>query len=120
MSFQLTGKIKSIGEVEVKSEKFRLRNFVVTMEDEKYPQHIQMQLSNDKCEVLNSFNIGDSVNVSFNLRGREWASPQGEVKYFNSVEAWKIDSISAPAPNQNSPTNHSEMPVDMGHDDLPF
>ena len=32
------------------------------------------------------------VNVEFSVRGREWKSPSGEIKYFNSLDAWTIES----------------------------
>lgn len=90
--FKLSGTIKMIGEKKEVSEKFSKREFVVTInETDKYPQDIIMQLTNSKCDELNSFMEGQSVDVSFNLRGREWTSPQGEVKYFNTIEAWRIE-----------------------------
>jgi len=101
--FKLSGTIKMIGEKKEVSEKFSKREFVVTInETDKYPQDIIMQLTNAKCDELNSFMEGQSVDVSFNLRGREWTSPQGEVKYFNTIEAWRIElqggDAVAPAP----------------------
>jgi hypothetical protein len=90
--FKLSGTIKVIGEKKDVSDKFSKREFVVTInESDKYPQDIMMQLTNAKCDELNSFMEGQSVDVSFNLRGREWTSPQGEVKYFNTIEAWRIE-----------------------------
>lgn len=124
-SFQLTGKIKTIGAIEQKSDKFRVRTFVLTIDgDTNYPQHIQLQASNDKCDLLNSFTNGSEVSVSFNLRGREWVSPQGEVKVFNSLEAWKIEALSSEnsmQENQASITPQNQIPVNIdGGDDLPF
>lgn len=122
MSYQLTGKIKSIGETKQVSDSFKVRDFVVTIEDGKYPQVIQLQTSNDKCDSLNAFTTGSDVTVSFNLRGREWTNPQGEVKIFNTIDAWKIDgatagTVSAPAQSQ---TPASQTPVPQNGDDLPF
>ena len=124
MSYQLIGRIKVLGETEQKSEKFRVRTFVVTVEDTQYPQDILFQATNDKCDLLNTFAIGANVTVHFNLRGREWTSPQGEVKYFNSLDAWKIEdaSVSANVPPQ-VPANQQPVSVNpetQGDDDLPF
>ena len=77
--------------------------------------------------MLDSINIGDEITVNFDLRGREWKSPQGEIKYFNSLEAWKIESKNqnAQAANNsvpvmdNSVPSIEDMPVDA-KDDLPF
>jgi hypothetical protein len=42
------------------------------------------------CKSPNKWKVGDEVEVGINLRGREWTSPQGEVKYFNTIQGWKI------------------------------
>ena len=70
---------------------FLAREFVVTDTTSMYPQDILFQATQDKCTLLDQFQANDNVEVSFNLRGREWTSPQGEVKYFNTIEAWRIE-----------------------------
>jgi hypothetical protein len=88
---EIKGTIKAIKATEVVSEKFSKRELVVTTE-EQYPQHIAIQFTQEKCDLLNKFSIGQSVEVGINLRGREWTSPQGEVKYFNTIEGWRVSS----------------------------
>jgi ribosomal 30S subunit maturation factor RimM len=100
--YTLKGEVKVISETRQVSEKFKLREFVITTEGD-YPQVIQFQASQDKGDLLDSFNPGDQVEVSFNLRGREWTNPQGEVKVFNTLDAWKIDLLSAPNTTSNDP-----------------
>ena len=88
---EVIGKIKVIGEVqEFGSQAFKKRELVVVTEDQ-YPQMIMIEFNQDKTDLLNNFEIGTDVKVSINLRGREWINPQGEAKYFNSVQAWKIE-----------------------------
>lgn len=119
--FKMTGIIKHIGDTVQVSEKFQKREFVVTElsdKDPKYDQHISFQATQDKCDMLSSFGNGQSVTVSFNLRGREWTSPQGEVKYFNTLEAWRVepsDEGSAPAPVAAAPAAALQ-----DDEDLPF
>ena len=103
----IRGTIKVINDTMVVSEKFKKRDFVVTTE-EQYPQDILIQMTQDKCDVLNSYNVGDSVDVSINIRGREWTSPSGEVKYFNTIEGWRIEKLTAPAPQ--APTPQEDLP----------
>ena len=79
------GKIKVLNETQNVTASFKKRELVVTT-DEQYPQHIQIEFAQDKCDVLNGYKVGDSVDVSINLRGREWTNPQGEVKYFNQIQ----------------------------------
>ena len=89
---EVKGKLIVKGQTIVVSEKFSKRCFVVETSD-TYPQVIEMQLSQDKCALLDSINVGDEINVSVNLRGRSWTNPQGETKYFNTLEAWRIDKL---------------------------
>jgi ribosomal 30S subunit maturation factor RimM len=100
--YTLKGEVKVISETRQVSEKFKLREFVITTEGD-YPQVIQFQASQDKGDLLDNFKPGDQVEVSFNLRGREWTNPQGEVKVFNTLDAWKIDLLSAPNTTSNDP-----------------
>jgi hypothetical protein len=94
MSYKLTGVIKVLNPTVQVNEKFAKREFVVTDNSTQYPQDISFQATQDKCAMLDSFQVGQQVEVSFNLRGREWANPtSGEVKYFNSLEAWKIEAV---------------------------
>jgi single-strand DNA-binding protein len=93
---QVKGKIVAIMPTQVLSEKFSKREFVVETPDQ-YPQQILFQLTQDKCTLLDSLKVGQEVDVHLNIRGRSWQNPQGETKYFNTLEAWKIDVLGATA-----------------------
>ena len=85
------GIIKKISETVQISDRFRKREFVLEYSSNPdYPQPIQFELVQDRCEFLDEFKEGQGVEVHFDLRGREWTSPQGQVKYFNSLQAWKL------------------------------
>jgi hypothetical protein len=88
---EVKGKVKVVNPEVAVSASFRKRELVVTTE-EQYPQFISIEFSQDKCDLLNGLNIGDSVTVGINLRGREWVSPSGETKYFNQINGWKIEN----------------------------
>ncbi|TXI86664.1 MAG: DUF3127 domain-containing protein [Crocinitomicaceae bacterium] len=129
--FKLQGTVKVLHPTVQVSEKFSKREFVVTESSGMYPQDILFQLTQDKCALLDGYNVNDGVEVSFNLRGREWTSPQGEVKYFNSLEAWRIDRLgtantgmpaSGPSAMNLAPVTaaSAEMTVEKEDDDLPF
>ena len=122
----ITGKIKLINETkEYGSNGFRKRELVVTTE-EQYPQDLLVEFIQDKCDILNSYNVGDSVKVDINLRGREWQSPQGEIKYFNSIQGWRIEKLSLESNPNIPPVPPAEAfePAndvnDNEPDDLPF
>jgi hypothetical protein len=93
---QVAGKIVAIMPTQVVSEKFSKREFVIETPDQ-YPQQILFQLTQDKCSLLDSLKVGQEVDVHLNIRGRSWQNPQGETKYFNTLEAWKIDVLGATA-----------------------
>ena len=128
---EVTGIIKVKFDTNVVSERFKKRDFVLTVEPgSPYPQHVSFQLVQDKVSMLDNFNVGDEVKVLFNLKGREWTSPQGEVKYFNTIDAWRMEKIGAgqsqsqPAANQNSGNKENNNPPvftsTSADDDLPF
>jgi len=96
MGLEATGKLHAIHEAQQVTERFRKREFVVELSDNpRYPQYVQFQLTGDRCESIDGLNVGDEVRIEFSLRGREWKSPQGQVKYFNSLDVWTIDRIGA-------------------------
>ena len=129
--YKFQGKIKVINDTQEISEKFKKREFVVTDTSSMYPQDVMFQSVQDKCAILDEFSVEDEVEVSFNLRGREWTSPDGVVKYFNTLDAWRIEkmgqsnSIPASGPsdmNLNTETTAAatdDSNTDKG-DDLPF
>ncbi len=124
---EVQGRIKMIGDTQTfGSNGFRKREVVVTTE-EQYPQHILVEFVQDKTDLLNNYQVGQQVKVSINLRGREWVNPQGETKYFNSVQGWRIEALQAAASGENMPpvppADAFEPAGDLkeeDHDDLPF
>ena len=116
---EITGTLKVKNAEQKVSEKFRKREFVITDNSSQYPQFIAFQLTQDRCSLLDSYNVGDEIKVQFNLRGREWTSPQGEVKYFNSLEAWRLEGISKGSMQDAPPITENEL-LTPAKDDLPF
>ena len=129
---EIKGKIKKISETVQISDRFRKREFVLEYSNNPdYPQPIQFELVQDRCELLDSFHEGQEVEVHFDLRGREWTSPQGQVKYFNSLQAWKLvtEQEEAKPPSQDLQNSGKSEPVQQekpgwldsdAADDLPF
>jgi len=112
MSLQLTGTIKLIGEKQVFDSGFQKVEFVITTNDEKYPQDVKFEIVQDKVDDFIKYNkVGASVDVSFNVRGNEY---QG--KYYVSLSAWKVfkSEANAPATDIGVPTE------ELATNDLPF
>jgi hypothetical protein len=89
MAFDLTGIIIEVFPTQTFNKGFRKREFVIETGD-KYPQKIVFGLVQDKCDMLESFGVGDTVNVAFDVKGRDWTDKNGQTKYFNSLEAYRI------------------------------
>ena len=111
------GKLIKIYAKKQVSQKFALREFVLATED-KYPQQIIMQVTQERCELLDNFAEGDEIQAFINIRGRSWTNPQGEVKYFNSLEAWKITNESSQSfePYKDSTSDKSGIDANFMED----
>lgn len=124
---EIQGKIKMVDETKTFGNNgFRKREMVITTE-EQYPQHIMVEFVQDKCDLLNNYSEGQEVKVSINLRGREWVNPQGETKYFNSIQGWRIEPVQSEQGGAGMPPvppMDAFEPADNlneeDHDDLPF
>lgn len=114
-----TGILKVKNQEQRVSEKFKKREFVLTDNAASYPQTILFQLTQDRCSLIENAKLGDEITVHFQLKGREWKNPQGEIKFFNSLDVFKIDLPSATTKtNQESFNNETLVPTP--DDDLPF
>jgi hypothetical protein len=123
---EVTGKIKLINETQTfGASGFRKRELVVTT-NEQYPQMLLIEFIQDKCDLLNSYKVGQDVKVSINLRGREWINPEGVAKYFNSIQGWRIEAAQAEGSSDippMAPLDNLETISDTDEnepDDLPF
>jgi len=134
-NFKMSGIVKVIGETTQVSDRFKKRDLVIITEsDSMYPQYISLQAIQDKCDLLNNISVNDNVEVSFNINGREWTSPQGEIRYFNTLNVWRVEkNASAGTQSQGIPpggasamnlnpmaTNPTTASAQEIEDDLPF
>ena len=126
---ELQGTIKKLTDIQTFASGFQKREMVLLTE-EQYPQPINIEFLQDKADLLNNLSEGEQVKVHINIRGREWTSPQNEVKYFNSIVGWRVEKVEAgtstepvaarPADNQTAAaTKGSDVFADE-EDDLPF
>lgn len=128
MAFELSGKLIEIFDAQQVSDNFRKREFVIekkeTIGNNEFTDHIKFQLTQDRCNLIDAFNINDQVKISFNIRGNRWER-DGKVNYFTNLAAWRIENESV----QNEPTiddtpfpDESDLPADTDSpdDDLPF
>jgi len=119
---KVEGKLYKIFDTQEISASFKKREFVIETDD-KYPQLVKFELTQDNCDKISDFKEGEIITVHFNIRGREWTSPKNEVKYFVSLNAWRLEKEQASAPSADVtpfPTADAEPPADSFADDLPF
>lgn len=126
MSFEISGKLIEKYDTQVISDRFKKREFVIEKKDStpngfEYVETIKFQLTQDKCDALEPFTIGEDITIQFNIKGKRWEK-NGQVSYFNNLDAWRIEK-QANETQQGSP---SAPPADMPPpeldetDDLPF
>jgi hypothetical protein len=121
MALQTSGRLHATFEAQQVTQRFRKREFVVEVSDNPdYPQFVIFQLTGDRCDHLDGFKVGDDVNIEFNLRGREWNSPKGETKFFNSLEVWKLEKKNAGAAQGFGGDNERPPHEDEFFKDVPF
>ena len=118
---EIIGKIKVLNEAQnIGNNGFRKREVVITT-DEKYPQQLLVEFTQDKCELLDNYAEGQDVKISINLRGREWINPEGVSKYFNSFQGWRIELLNS---KESTTSNQEEQEpvsfIDDPDNDLPF
>ena len=92
MTYTAEGKIYDILKIQNVNEKLRKREFVLEISDGQYPQLVKFELANEKCELIDKFNVGDFVSVKFSLRGREWTNPKGEKVYILNLSVYAIEA----------------------------
>ena len=125
MSYELEGKLHKKFDTESKTPTFQARDFVVELNNGNYPQYIRLQLTQDRCSIIDSVEEGETIKVHFDLRGREWNG-----KYFTNLNAWKVEKPLAnetPAPQDTDwgdgafPSAGDEPQGNAGfNDQLPF
>lgn len=125
MSFELSGRIIEISNTQTITEKFKKREFIVEYKDNpstQYVQYLKFQFTGDRCSLLDSYNTGQEVNISFNLKGRKYEK-DGRVSYFMDLEAWKISALNGVSgPNNSLPATegYSNLEAEDENGGLPF
>ena len=125
---EFTGIVHKIFDTEQISDTFKKREFIiessVEAKDNFYTELISFQFIQDKCDLLDKIQVGQKVDIAFNLKGRKWTNPQGVDKYFNTLQAWKIN-VKGDTNNQqkDEPRELPPMPdldAPVSEDEVPF
>lgn len=122
MIFELTGKLIEIFEIQQISDKFKKREFVIEVPSEgnfNYIDYIKFQLTQDKCDLIDNYDINDMIKISFNIRGNKWEKDD-KVSYFTNLNAWKIESADEDGVEELPVPEEPEITLEEEDNDLPF
>jgi Protein of unknown function (DUF3127). len=129
---EIRGKVHEIGEVQQVTDTFKKRDLIVQYaENPQFVEYIRFEATQDRTSLFDNLNVGDEVEVSFNLRGRPWTNRDGVTTYFNSLVAWRVTKVgaaqagasghAAPGPQAFDAPPTVDISADDGKDDdLPF
>lgn len=122
MNFEINGKVIVKEETQSISAKFKKREFVIEVENERnsdWNDFIKFQLTQDRCDLLETVSLNEEIKVSFNVRGRKWEK-DGKVNYFSNLEAWRIEKVQSVQANNTGEFKAEDTPPAPEESDLPF
>lgn len=122
---EIRGKVHEIGETQNITDSFKKRDIIVAYaENPQFVEYLKMEATQDRVSIFDGLQIGQEIEVSFNLRGRPWTNKEGVTTYFNSLVAWRVTKLSEAPVAAAAPADYNNLPpVDFGEagdDDLPF
>lgn len=124
MGYKANGTVHKIGETKtLGANGFQKREIVIaTADNPKYVQMVSFELAKDRVTLADDLREGDAVEIEFDVRGREWRSPSGEVKYFTTLNIWRLTKTGQSATTTNTPaTSRAATSQPSGDDsDIPF
>jgi hypothetical protein len=94
-NYEAVGKLHAVMPTQQVKDTFRKREFVLEIVDGQYPQHIKFQLTQNNCDRIDQYSVGQEIKVHFNLRGRPFQGKDGTTMYFTNLEAWRLESVQA-------------------------
>ncbi len=124
MSLEVTGKLLVKYDTLQVSDKFKKREFVMELAEEIngniYTNFAKLQLVQTKCDIIDRYNNGDMIKVSFNIKGNSYVDKKdGQTKYITNLDAWRVEPAGAatatPAPQAQAPSyNSAPQPANVG------
>lgn len=112
MSLEVKGKLIEKYDTQQVSDKFKKREFVLELEEmiggNLYTNYAKFQLVQNKCDILNPFNIGQLVKVHFNIKGNRWTK-DNKTSYVTNLDVWKVEADGQYVP-QSSPQQAPQAP----------
>lgn len=85
----IRGRLTVKNDTEQKTTRFQKRTFVAS-DHSPVQQHYTLQLTQQRCKLLDAFNVGDEMTIECNLLGKSWENPERGIQYFNVLEVSSI------------------------------
>lgn len=122
---QITGRILSIGETEQVSDKFSKRTFILDITEGTFEKKVALQMTQQKCAILDGYQVGQTVTASINLESREHNG-----KWYTNATCWMLKAATTPQPEAPKTSGNYDPgsveskgyynPSPENVDDLPF
>ena len=123
MSFEISGKLIEKFEIQNVTASFRKREFVIEKTESssgrEFTEVIKFQLSQDRCDLIDPYQLNDEIKIHFNIKGRKWEKDE-RVSYFTNLEAWRIEKVTTNAQDNIAPQHSIDDIPPEAEDDLPF
>jgi len=130
MNFEISGKLILKEDTVYVTDSFKKREFVIEVVNERntdWNDFIKFQLIQDKCQLLDNIDIGETFKVSFNIKGRKWEK-DGKITYITNLDAWRLEKnitnemqFSQPPPDFAAPLpTENDIPPIGSYDNTPF
>lgn len=114
MAYEAVGTLYKVFPEQQVSERFRKREFVLSIQDGMYVQLVKFTLKQDRCSLIDGYSPGAELKVTFTISGRQWDRGDGEPLYFVSLDVWKIEPMSG------SPSVSTDFDEFSDTNDVPF
>lgn len=118
-NLSIKGTIKKIYPTQQINDTFKKREFIL-LTDDKYPQTIKFELTQEKTELLDDIKKQITATVYFNVRGRDWTNKENKTVYFVSLNAWKIETETTPEIKPIPEPVKTQTHTQPQTDELPF
>lgn len=115
MSYELSGTVKVVFELQTFSSGFSKRELVVSVPDGSYTQDISLEFIKDKADLIDDLRVGEQVTISFNIKGREYNG-----RYYNNLQGWKVVSQNMTNSSENKSEQQTNNPDPFDFGDIPF
>ena len=124
MNYYTTGKVYEKGPITEGQSKngtiWQRMTLVLDVAVGQYSKKMAFQVSTNNIKDVMGFNIGESVEVGFDISSREWTNQNGVRSWFASVDLRSIKAAGMQEKVQTIPSTPIPEAGPAQDDDLPF